>query len=124
MCDVQVHHSRKSAAKQLSRGRQAGFCAYPASLPPANLKARTLQATLKPGTSVKRVASPVSKWIESKHTGQSAWTFHDTELYEHEVNPLQRFLVDSSISGGKLLAALLHDRVRLCLYQVPGSAFH
>ena len=70
------------------------------------------------------MASPVSKWIESRHTGQSAWTFHDTELYEHEVNPLQRFLVDSSISGGKLLAALLHDRVHLCLHQVPGSAVH
>ena len=71
-------------------------------------RARPLQAALRPGTSVKRVAGPVSKWIDSRHTGQSAWTFHDTELYEHEINPLQRFLVDSSISGGKLLAEAVH----------------
>ena len=113
MCHVQVQHSRQ----QLSWRLPGRILRHLASLPPANLSAHALQATLRQGTSVKRVASPVSKWIESRHTGQSAWTFHDTELYEHEVNPLQRFLVDSSISGGKrspvecLWCSKTHQRV-------------
>ena len=68
-----------------------------------------LQVTLKPGASVKRAASALHKLASGNELkGHLTWT--DRNQYEHEVNSLQRFLVDASVSGGTL-----HTDVKGCL---------
>ena len=71
---------------------------------PAMIQSKTcaeLQITLKPGASVKRAASAVHKLASGNELkGHLTWT--DRNQYEHEVASLQRFLVDASVSGGRL----------------------
>ena len=69
-----------------------------------------LQITLKPGASVKRTASALHKLASGNELkGHLTWT--DRNQYEHEVNSLQRFLVDASVSGGDL-----RTNLTCCLY--------
>ena len=64
-----------------------------------------LQITLKPGASVKRAASALHKLASGNELkGHLTWT--DRNQYEHEVASLQRFLVDASVSGGRLQTSL------------------
>lgn len=60
----------------------------------------TLQVVLAPGASVKKAAGAVRQSLQKDALRQQGYTWTDTEQYEHEVNVLQRFLVDTSVSGG------------------------
>ena len=59
-----------------------------------------LQVMLAPGTGVKKAAGGVRQALQKDGLRQQGYTWADTEQYEHEVNVLQRFLVDTSVSGG------------------------
>lgn len=61
-----------------------------------------MQVALAPGASVKKAAGAVRQALQKDGLRQQGYTWVDTEQYEHEVNALQRFLVDSSVSGGEL----------------------
>lgn len=52
--------------------------------------------------SVKKAAGAVRQALQKDALRQQGYTWIDMEQYEHEVNVLQRFLVDTSVSGGKL----------------------
>lgn len=55
---------------------------------------------LAPGASVKKAAGALRQALQKDGLRQQGYTWKDTEQYEHEVNVLQRFLVDTSVSGG------------------------
>ena len=59
-----------------------------------------LQVVLAPGMNVKKAAGAVRQALQKDGLRQQGYSWIDTEQYEHEVNVLQRFLVDTSISGG------------------------
>lgn len=61
-----------------------------------------VQVMLAPGTSVKKAAGAVRQALQKDALRQQGYTWIDIEQYEHEVNVLQRFLVDTSVSGGGL----------------------
>ena len=58
------------------------------------------QVVLAPGVSVKKVAGAVKQVLQKDSLRQQGFTWLDVEQYEHEVNVLQRFLVDTAVSGG------------------------
>lgn len=60
----------------------------------------TLQVLLAPGASVKKAAGAVKQAIQKGSLQQLGYSWADPDQYEHEVNILQRFLVDTSVSGG------------------------
>ena len=59
-----------------------------------------VQVVLAPGMSVKKGAGAVKQALQKDTLRQQGFTWLDMEQYEHEVNVLQRFLVDTSVSGG------------------------
>ena len=59
-----------------------------------------MQVMLAPGASVKKAAGALRQALQKDALRQQGYTWIDTEQYEHEVNVLQRFLVDTSVSGG------------------------
>lgn len=59
-----------------------------------------MQVVLAPGTNVKKVAGAVKQALQKDSLRQQGFTWLDVEQYEHEVNLLQRFLVDTAVSGG------------------------
>lgn len=61
-----------------------------------------VQVVLAPGTSVKKAAGAVRQALQKDALRQQGYAWIDMEQYEHEVNVLQRFLVDTSVSGGVL----------------------
>lgn len=77
---------------------------------------------LAPGASVKKAAGAVRQALQRDALRQQGYTWIDLEQYEHEVNVLQRFLVDTSVSGGAL-PRLLGDGTKpeLSTLDVPKS---
>lgn len=67
-----------------------------------------LQVLLAPGMSVKKAAGAVKQALQKDILKQQGFTWLDLEQYEHEVNVLQRFLVDTSVSGGQPCFCLPH----------------
>lgn len=59
-----------------------------------------LQVSLAAGASVKKAAGAVKTIIQKGSLQQVGYSWADPDQYEHEVNILQRFLVDTSLSGG------------------------
>ena len=57
---------------------------------------------LAPGASVKKAAGALRQALQRDTLRQQGYTWIDMEQYENEVNVLQRFLVDTSVSGGAL----------------------
>ena len=55
---------------------------------------------------MKKAAGAVRQALQKDALRQQGYTWIDMEQYEHEVNVLQRFLVDTSVSGGVLLNCL------------------
>ncbi|KAL3139857.1 hypothetical protein ABBQ38_004153 [Trebouxia sp. C0009 RCD-2024] len=62
-----------------------------------------IKVMLAPGASVKKAAGALRQALQKDGLRQQGYTWVDTEQYEHEVNVLQRFLVDTSVSGGSWL---------------------
>ena len=65
------------------------------------------QVLLAAGMSVKKAAGAVKQALQKDSLRQQGFTWLDLEQYEHEVNALQRFLVDTAVSGGTPIALLL-----------------
>ena len=61
------------------------------------------QVLLAAGMSVKKAAGAVKQALQKDSLRQQGFTWLDLEQYEHEVNALQRFLVDTAVSGGTQL---------------------
>lgn len=51
---------------------------------------------------MKKAAGALRQALQRDVLRQHGYTWIDLEQYEHEVNVLQRFLVDTSVSGGAL----------------------
>ena len=68
---------------------------------------------------VKKAAGAVRQALQKDALRQQGYTWADTEQYEHEVNVLQRFLVDTSVSGGMPLPSLLHTQSQMTMLR-PG----
>lgn len=51
---------------------------------------------------MKKAAGALRQALQRDALRQQGYTWIDLEQYEHEVNVLQRFLVDTSVSGGAL----------------------
>ena len=66
-----------------------------------------LQLMFAPGTNIKKAASVVSTLASRGDLRAHNYAWLDKTQYEHEVSPLQRFLVDASVSGGGGPASLL-----------------
>lgn len=58
-----------------------------------------MQLSFPPGTSIKKVARLVHSCKSNVEAGGFEWEHAD--MHEHEVNILQRFLVDTLLSSGK-----------------------
>lgn len=58
------------------------------------------QIQFKPGTSIKKAAAAISAIVSKNGLRARNILWQDKAQYEHEVNILQRFLVDASVSGG------------------------
>jgi hypothetical protein len=65
-----------------------------------------MQLLFAPGTNMKRMATAVAAVAARGDLRGSNLIWQDKTQYEHEVNPLQRFLVDASLSGGARALAL------------------
>ena len=59
-----------------------------------------MQILFAPGTNVKRAATALAGVQSRGDLRGHNLVWQDKTQYEHEVNPLQRFLVDASLSGG------------------------
>lgn len=59
------------------------------------------QVLLAAGMNVKKAAGAVRQALQKDSLRPQGFTWLDLEQYEHEVNALQRFLVDTAVSGGK-----------------------
>ncbi|KAK9810365.1 hypothetical protein WJX72_009511 [[Myrmecia] bisecta] len=68
-----------------------------------------LKLMLCPGGNAKKTAAHVANVAKKGQLRAQGFNWRDTTQYEHEVNPLQRFLVDASISGGAWLHIAPHD---------------
>lgn len=62
---------------------------------------------LAAGMNVKKAAGAVKQSLQKDSLRQQGFTWLDVDQYEHEVNALQRFLVDTAVSGGTLPALQL-----------------
>ena len=60
-----------------------------------------LQLMFAPGTNIKKAAAVVSTLAGRSNLRAQNYVWQDKTQYEHEVSPLQRFLVDASVSGGE-----------------------
>jgi len=58
------------------------------------------QVLLAAGMNVKKAAGVVKQALQKDSLRQQGFTWLDLDQYEHEVNALQRFLVDTAVSGG------------------------
>ena len=79
---------------------------------------------LAPGASVKKAAGALRQALQKDALRQQGYTWIDTEQYEHEVNLLQRFLVDTSVSGGGYIDFFpsCYICVYLCKFRVLGTS--
>lgn len=68
-----------------------------------------VQVLLAPGASVKKAAGAVKQAIQKGSLQQLGYSWADPDQYEHEVNILQRFLVDTSVSGGTAYKLISRD---------------
>ena len=77
---------------------------HPAHSRPDQAEGSTfLKLRLHPGGSVKRASAALAKAIAAGWLQELELAWLDTSLYEAEVAPLQRFLVDLPVSGGAWL---------------------
>lgn len=58
------------------------------------------QISFHPGTSIKRAAASVLKTLQTPAMASEGFHWLESTMYEHEVNLLQRFLVDTGCAGG------------------------
>ncbi|KAA6423641.1 MAG: DNA polymerase delta catalytic subunit, partial [Trebouxia sp. A1-2] len=59
-----------------------------------------IKVLLAAGMNVKKAAGAVRQALQKDSLRPQGFTWLDLEQYEHEVNALQRFLVDTAVSGG------------------------
>ncbi|KAL0056285.1 hypothetical protein WJX82_009537 [Trebouxia sp. C0006] len=59
-----------------------------------------IKVLLAAGMNVKKAAGAVKQALQKDSLRQQGFTWLDLDQYEHEVNALQRFLVDTAVSGG------------------------
>jgi len=71
------------------------------------------QVLLAAGMNVKKAAGAVKQALQKDSLRQQGFTWLDLDQYEHEVNALQRFLVDTAVSGGTPPALLLAGLAQL-----------